>query len=68
MSWDQGLQERDSLARHNPKFLAWADAQGEKRGWGKLEYITWFGLDQDTVFLDYGDNGSLKVDMRGVIE
>lgn len=59
MSWDQGFQDRDTIP---PKFLAWADSQGEKRGWGQLEYITWFGSEPNILFLDYGDHGALKVD------
>lgn len=56
MSWDQGIQLREELPA---KFVAWADA---KKG-APLQYITWFGRG-DEVFLDYGDAGSIKIDMR----
>ena len=65
MSWDQGIEERESLEKRSPKFLAWADGQGEKRGWGALEYITWFGSDPDILYLDYGEHGSLRMNFAG---
>lgn len=58
MSWDQGIQVREELP---PKFVEWADGLGK----GEIEYITWFGLG-DEVFLDYGDAGSLKLNMKGI--
>ena len=58
MSWDQVIQLREDLPA---SFVAWADKQ--KDG-AKLEYITWFGLGREEVFLDYGDAGSLQLILK----
>jgi hypothetical protein len=58
VTWTQGLQEREDIPA---RFLAWADDQGATRGWGSLEYITWFDAEPNVLILDYGDRGTLKV-------
>jgi hypothetical protein len=58
MSWDQGVQVREDLP---PRFVAWADQQ---KGGAKLEYITWFEGDYETVYLDYGEAGSLTMKLN----
>jgi hypothetical protein len=60
MSWDQAVQERDTLPE---SFVAWADRQAEKRGWSPLAYVTWFGSDRSKVYLDYGESGSLTLSL-----
>ena len=58
VSWDQGIQVREDLPE---RFVAWADKQ---KGGVKLEYITWFESERETVYLDYGEAGSLTLKMR----
>lgn len=57
MSWLQGIQIREELP---PQFVEWADKQNT----APLEYITWFDDDRDTLFLDYGEAGALRLEMK----
>lgn len=62
MSWTQGIQERETLP---VKFLEWADGQGAKRNWGELGCIVWDVTVPNILFLDYGEHGSLRLDLTG---
>ena len=60
MSFDLSSQDRSTLP---DEFVAWADKQGEERGWGRLNYIAWHGSEPEIAFLDYGDH-ALEVRFR----
>ncbi len=57
MSWLQGVTERQDLP---DSFVKWADGKGK----GDLQYITWFADAPREVFLDYGEEGSIKVTFK----
>lgn len=59
MSWTQGIQPREELPEW---FVKWADERADAH----LEYITWFGGDENIVYLDFGpDNDSIRLDLTG---
>jgi hypothetical protein len=59
MSWDQGVQPRETL----PKvFIDWVEKKAKEHNiMGELQYITWFGSDPNLCFCDFGDEGALQV-------
>lgn len=63
MSWTQGIQDRADLPA---KFRQFADREGGKREWGEIQCLVWDATEPEIVFLDYGENGSLRLDLTGI--
>jgi hypothetical protein len=60
MSWDQGIQTREDLPE---AFIRIMEALFERKfnKPGYLQYITWFGVHPEVLYVDFGTNESLEL-------